>query len=99
MMTVKTRTFDPAEYLDTEESIQAYIEDAFATRDPAEIIDALGMVAKAIGMTKVAQDAGVSRQALYKALDRASHPEFETIMKVAGALGFKLVPRPMLEPA
>lgn len=98
-MAIETRRFDPSEYLDTEEGVQAYLEDAFAGGDAGEIADALGVVARASGMTRIAERAGISRQALYKALDRDSHPEFETIMKVAGALGFRLVPERVPESA
>ena len=98
-MAVKTRAFDPSRYLDTREGVEAYLADAFGTGDASEIADALGVVARAIGMTSIAQRAGITRQALYKALDRDSHPEFETILKVASALGFKLVPEPVPEHA
>lgn len=98
-MAVETRPFDPSEYLDTDEGVQAYLEDAFASGEAAEIADALGVVARAIGMSRIAERAGISRQALYKALDRGSHPEFETIIRVAAALGFRLVPERVTTPA
>jgi probable addiction module antidote protein len=98
-MAIETRPFDPAEYLDTPEGIHAYLEDAFAGGDPSEITDALGVVARAVGMSSLAHRTGITRPALYKALSREGNPEFATIMKVAEALGFKLSPVPVLETA
>jgi probable addiction module antidote protein len=92
MMAAETRPFDPSEYLDSDEGVQAYLEDAFASGDPSEITDALGVVAKAVGMSSLAQSTGLTRAALYKALTREGNPEFATIVKVAEALGFKLSP-------
>lgn len=89
-MPIKTRAFDASRHLDTQEGVEAFIQDAFETGDAGEIADAFGVVARAFGMTGIAQRAGISRQALYKALDRDSHPEFDTIMRVAGALGLTL---------
>lgn len=98
-MAIETRPFDPAEYLDTPEGVEAYLEDAFAGGDPAEITDALGVVARAIGMSQLAERTGLTRPALYKALSREGNPEFATIMKVAQALGFRLSPHRILEDA
>jgi len=86
-------------HLDTNEGAQAHLEDAFASGDAAEISDALGVVARSIGMTRIAERAGISRQALHKALDRDSHGEFGAILKVAAALGFELVSKRIAEPA
>jgi len=91
-MPIETRPFDPSEYLDTNEGIDAYLEDAFASGDPAEITDALGVVAKAVGMSALARRTGLTRPALYKALSREGNPEFATIVKVAEGLGYKLSP-------
>lgn len=98
-MAIETRPFDPSEYLDTSEGIQAYLEDAFAGSDPAEITDALGVVARAIGMSQLAARTGLARPALYKALSREGNPEFATIVKVAQAFGFRLSPVRVLEDA
>ena len=91
-MAVKTIPFDAAEVLDTPEAIEAFLEDAFEDGDPASITHALGTVARAKGMTKLAEETGLSRQALYKALSAEGHPEFGTVLKVANALGFRLTP-------
>jgi probable addiction module antidote protein len=89
---IETRPFDPVEYLDTPEGIQAYLQDAFAGGEPAEIVDALGVVARAMGMSQVAERTGLSRPALYRALSREGNPAFSTIVRVAQALGFTLSP-------
>ncbi|HEX6866313.1 MAG TPA: addiction module antidote protein, partial [Caulobacteraceae bacterium] len=81
-----------AEVLDTPEAIQAFLEDAFEEGDAAFITHALGIVARAKGMTKLAEETGLTRQALYKALSAEGHPEFGTVLKVANALGFRLTP-------
>jgi len=86
---VKTRPFDPAAYLDTSEGIAAYMTDALESGDPAFVADALGVVARARGMTEVAREAGVSRESLYRALSAEGNPEFGTVMRVARALGLQ----------
>lgn len=92
-MALETRPFDPAEYLDTAEAIEAYLADAFEMGDASEIGRALGVVARAHGMTQLAAETGLNRQALYKALSSEGRPELSTIVKVMGALGLKLSPK------
>ncbi len=89
-MPLSTREFDAARYLDSEEAISAYIADATETGDAGEIAHALGVVARAKGMSDLSRQTGLSRQTLYKALSGESNPEFGTIAKVADALGYKL---------
>lgn len=91
-MPTKISDFDAAIVLDTPEAIEEYLTDAFESEDAAFITHALGIVARARGMSKLAEDTGLSRQALYKALNSQGNPEFATIMKVANALGFRLSP-------
>ncbi len=91
-MPLETRPFDPAEYLTTPECVEEYLRAAFETDDPAEIADALGVVSRAAGMTKLAKDTGLTRPALYKALSSEGRPEFATVLRVAHALGFRLRP-------
>lgn len=93
-MTIETRPFDPAAYLDSPEAILAYLEGAFSEGDAGEIADALGVVARARGMSQLAEDTGLTRQALYKALSSEGNPEFATVLKVVRALGFRLHPAP-----
>jgi probable addiction module antidote protein len=90
---LKTTQFDAADYLDDAESIAFYIEEAFATEDPAYIAHALGTVTRAKGMTEVARKTGLSRESLYKALSAEGNPEFATILKVMRALDLKLTAR------
>lgn len=87
-----TSRYDVAEHLRTPEEMAAYLEACFeeAGDDAAFISKALGDIARAKGMTKVAQDAGLSRESLYKALSGQRSPDFQTILKVMTALGLKL---------
>ena len=89
-MTVKTKPFDAAEYLDNDEAIQAYLDAALETGDSAFVAQALGTVARARGMTQIAQAAGLSRESLYKSLSAEGNPEFATIMRVIQSLGMRL---------
>jgi probable addiction module antidote protein len=93
-MTVETRPFDPAVYLDSVEAMLAYLDGAFADGDAREITDALGVVARARGMSQLAEESGLTRQALYKALSGDGNPEFATVLKVIRALGLRLHPEP-----
>jgi probable addiction module antidote protein len=85
----KTIRFDSAEYLDSDEAIAAYMEEALAMDDPAFIAQALGTIARARGMSQVARKAGLSRESLYKALSAEGNPEFGTVIRVMQALGLK----------
>ena len=92
MATTATRPWDAADHLESDEDIVAYLEAAFEDGDPALIATALGDVARAKGMTKIAADAGLGRESLYKALSPNGNPEFATVLKVLGALGLGLRP-------
>jgi len=85
----KTSPFDPAQYLDSNEAIAAYMSEALETGDPAFVADALGVVARARGVSEVAREAGVSQESLYRSLSADGNPEFGTVMKVAQALGLR----------
>jgi probable addiction module antidote protein len=93
-VTLKTRRFDAAEYLDTEERQVAYIAAALETGDADFVRDALGLVARARGMSGVAKKAGLNRESLYKALGETGNPEFGTVMRIVQALGLTLSARP-----
>jgi probable addiction module antidote protein len=82
----KARPFDAAEYLDSPEMIAAYLTEAFESDDASEFAIAIGAVARAVGMSAVAEKAGLSRENLYRALGGDAKPEFGTIMKVLRAL-------------
>ncbi|MFA7665145.1 MAG: addiction module antidote protein [Burkholderiaceae bacterium] len=90
MAKTRTTTWDPAEHLETEADMAAYLEAALEENDPALIAAALGDIARAKGMTQVAREAGLGRESLYKALSPEGNPEFATIMKVVSALGLQL---------
>jgi probable addiction module antidote protein len=91
-MPLKTTLWDPSEYLDSPESIAAYLEAAFEDGDPSLIAAALGDIARAIGMTQLATQAGVTREALYKALSASGDPRLSTFLGIMKALGLKLTP-------
>jgi probable addiction module antidote protein len=88
--------FDAAQYLDSDETVAAYLTDILADNDPALLAAALGNIARARGMSEIAASSGLAREALYKALRPGSNPRFDTIMRVCAALGVRLVvePRP-----
>ena len=87
--------FDFARYLDNEESIAAYLTGILEANDAALLASALGDIARARGMTEIAKAAGITREALYKALRPDSAPRFETISRVCAALGVRLVAQPL----
>ena len=93
-MAIELTDFDPAHYLDNEEAIAGYLTDALETSDNAFITDALGVVARAKGMRQLAEDTGLSRESLYRALSAKGNPEFGTVLKVVSALGMKLTASP-----
>lgn len=96
MNRTKTTRYDVAEHLRTPKEMAAYLEACIerANGDAAFIAKALGDIARAKGMTKVARDAGLSRESLYKALSGDRSPGFDTILKVVDALGLKLHAEP-----
>lgn len=99
-MTRKTRIadlpeFDMARQLKSEEDIAAYVTMAIEDGDAAELAHALGVAAKARGMSEIAQATGITREALYKALKPNAKPRFDTINRVCAALGVRLVARPI----
>jgi probable addiction module antidote protein len=79
MAKTKTHTWDPAEYLETEEDMAAYLEAALEEDDPALFTAALGDIARAKGMTLIARESGLGRESLYKALSADGNPEFATV--------------------
>jgi probable addiction module antidote protein len=89
-MAIKTKPFDASEFLDDAESQAELLSDAFESGNAAYIAQALGVVARARGMTHVAREAGVTREALYKALSEDGDPRLSTLLGVTKALGVKL---------
>ena len=90
---LKLVAFDAAEYLNDDEAIAEYVTAVLETEDPGLLLLALGDVARAKGMAQVARDAGLGRESLYKALAPGAKPRFETVMRVAKALGVKFTAR------
>ncbi len=86
--------FDLAEMLNTDEDIAAYLSIILEGDDMGELTHALGVVARSRGMTSVAAQSGLTREALYKALRPDSKPRFDTITRVCKALGVRLVAQP-----
>ena len=86
--------FDLAEHLKTDEDVAAYLTLVLEESDPGELAHALGVIARARGMGEIAQASGLGREALYKALRTNAQPRFDTIVRVCGALGVKLVAQP-----
>ena len=90
---VKTEPFDAARYLTSPESQTELLNDALASGDAGYVAHALGVIARARGMTEVAREAGVTREALYKALSESGDPRLTTLLGVARALGVTLTAR------
>ena len=89
---IKLCKWDSAEYLKTDEDMVLYLEACLdeAGDDAAFIAKALGIIARAKGMAQLAQQTGLGRESLYKALSGDGNPSFATILKVMSALGIKL---------
>lgn len=87
--------FDIADYLDSEEMIAEYLNTVLEEGDYEDVVIAIGHVAKAIGMTKISKETGLSRTSLYKALSPGAKPQFETIMKVLKAIGGQITVNPV----
>ena len=87
--------FGAASYLVSETSIAAYLTDTLDANDAALLASALGDIARARGMTEIAKSAGITREALYRALRPDSTPRFDTVSRVCAALGVCLVAQPM----
>jgi len=91
-MAIKTKVWDSAEHLKSEEDIRLYLEACIEEGgdDPAFLIHALGVIARAKNMSQLARDTGMTREGLYKALSPDGNPTFATVAKVAKALGLQI---------
>ncbi|MBF0305853.1 MAG: putative addiction module antidote protein [Alphaproteobacteria bacterium] len=87
---LETETFDASRYLTTPEAQAELLSDAFASGNAAYVAQALGVIARARGMTEVARGAGVTREALYKSLSEEGDPRLTTLLGVMRALGVTL---------
>ncbi len=98
-MNTKTRvsslpSFDPAQYLDSDEAVAEYLTAILEENNPGLLAAALGDIARARGMSEIAKASGLAREALYKALKPDAQPRFDTIARVCKALGVRLVAQP-----
>jgi probable addiction module antidote protein len=92
-MAEKLTRFDPAEGLTSDESIAAFMAEAFSSEDAGYIAHALGVVARAKGMTQIAKDTGLSREQLYRSFSEHGNPTLKTTIAVMKALGIELTAR------
>ena len=90
MENTPTKPWDPAEHLETEEDMAAYLSAALEEGDLGLIMATLGDIARARRMVVVAQETGLGRESLYKSLSADGNPEFATVLKVVHALGLRL---------
>jgi probable addiction module antidote protein len=86
--------FDMARFLDSDEAIAEYLSQVLEDGDADELVTALGHIARAKGMTKIAEDAGLGRESLYKALAPGAKPRLDTVLRVTKALGVRLTAVP-----
>jgi probable addiction module antidote protein len=91
----KLAPFDPADYLNSEETIAEYLTGALEDPDPEIFLMAIRDVARARGMAKLAKDSGMGRESLYKALSPGAKPRYDTVLKLMHALGVKLHAEPV----
>jgi probable addiction module antidote protein len=94
---VKVSKFDAADYLKNPVAIAAYLTEAFETNDPVYILAAFDTVARATGISEISKATGLSRESLYKTFKETAGPEFDTVRKVMGSFGVKLVAEPIEE--
>ena len=87
---VKVAEFDPSEFLDNEELIAEYLTAALEDENPDVFLAAVGNVAKARGMTAIAERTGLGRESLYKAMAPGAKPRYDTVLKVLHSLGVKI---------
>lgn len=85
-----TRTWDPAEHLETAADVLAYLDAALLDGDPALVAEVLGDIARSRGMSKLARQTGLGRESLYKSLSLTGNPELSTVLRVVSALGLRL---------
>jgi probable addiction module antidote protein len=90
-----TTKFDIADYLESKEMIAEYLNTVLEEGNSSDVVIAIGHIAKAMGMSKIAEETGMSRPSLYKALSEGAKPQFDTIMKVLRAIGGQINVKPV----
>jgi probable addiction module antidote protein len=89
-MAQKLTTYDPAEDLSSDKAIAAFMSEAFKTNDAGYIAHAVGVVARAKGMSQIASETGLSREQLYRSFSENGNPTLKTTLAVMKALGIEL---------
>jgi probable addiction module antidote protein len=89
-MHIRVKEFDPSVYLDNDEVIAEYLSAALEDDNPDVFLSAVGNVAKARGMSAIAETTGLGRESLYKAFAPGAKPRYDTVLKVLHSLGVKL---------
>ena len=89
-MAEKLYDYDPAAALKSDEAVEAFLADAFETGDARYIAKAVGVVARAKGMTKIARETGLAREQLYRSFSENGNPTLETTIAVLKSIGFEL---------
>lgn len=95
-MIEKITAYDPAQDLETDEALAAFMGEAFSTNDPKYIAHALGIVARAKGMSQIAKQTGLSREQLYRSFSEDGNPTLRTTLAVMKALGLELSAKPVM---
>lgn len=90
MVNVPTRTFDPAEYIETPEDAAIMLTDALESGDSAIVAATLGAIVRAEGASEIARKTGLSRASLYSALREGGNPTLSTVLKLLNSLGVEL---------
>lgn len=93
-MVIETYPFDPAKYLTSAEHCAYYLTEALETNDAAAIADALGVIARARGMSEIARKTGLRREGLYRMLSAQGNPELATVLRILQAIGVQLIAEP-----
>lgn len=94
---MKYSKFDIVDYLDSEEAIAAYLSAVMEENDPDLLIAALGDIARSRGIAKLAEDSGLNRESLYKALRPGAKPRFDTVFRIMQAMNIKMQATPILQ--
>jgi probable addiction module antidote protein len=97
-MSEKIYDYDPAAALDGPEAIAIFMADAFETGNAEYIAKAMGVVARAKGMTELARETGLSREQLYRSFSEEGNPTLKTMLAVMRALGIDMTTRPHVSP-
>jgi probable addiction module antidote protein len=93
-MTIDIEPFDAAEYFDSEEAQQRLLKDALASHNARYLANALGVIARAKGLSNLERQTGIKRQTLHKSFGENGNPTLETLWTVVDAIGLDLDLKP-----